>query len=94
MPEPFHRKIRWLIGDLFWNTGRAHGSSWGWLWATWRLIATIVGAALLTWLEWAEHHPPDIAIVALIHFVFVLIAIALIVQIGRWFGRAGKLPDR
>lgn len=89
MAEPVHRNIaRWIFGDLFWDTaGTPREDFWGWLRAAWRLIAAVVGAALLTWLEWVEHHPPAIVIVALIHFVFVLVAIALVVQIGRWFSR-------
>jgi len=53
-------------------------------------MAAVVGAALLTWLEWVEHHPPAIPAVALIHFVFMLVVIALVVQIGRWLSHGDK----
>ena len=52
-----------------------------------RLLIAIVGAALLTWREWEEHHPPEIALIALIHFAFMLIVIAIVICIGRWFSR-------
>jgi hypothetical protein len=60
------------------------------VWPIVRLFLAVIGAALLTWLEWVEHHPPEIAIVALIHLVFVLVAIALIMHIGRWFSGSHK----
>jgi hypothetical protein len=89
MAAGIHNKVsRWLVEHLFWDTSAtAREGFWGWLAGSWKLLAALVGAALLTWVEWEEHHPPEIAIVALIHFVFVLIVIALIVHIGRWFRR-------
>ena len=51
----------------------------------WRIFVAAVGAALLTWIEWVKHHPPEIAVVALMHFVFVLVAIALLVHVVRLF---------
>jgi len=61
-----------------------------------KLLLALVGSALLTWQEWVERHPPEIAIVALIHFVFVLAAIALLVYMGQWLsrslGKSGKRP--
>jgi hypothetical protein len=94
MPVPTHRKItRWIIDHLIWDTANtARDGFWGGLWATRKLIAAIAGAALLTWLEWVEHHPPAIAVVALIHFVFVLAAMALVVQIREWFSRSCRRP--
>ena len=32
--------------------------------------------------ESVEHHPPDIVIVALVHFVFVFAVVALLVYVG------------
>jgi phage shock protein PspC (stress-responsive transcriptional regulator) len=40
---------------------------------------------VLTWWEWVEHHPPEIVIVALVHFVFLFAVIALLVYVGLWF---------
>jgi hypothetical protein len=92
MPARIYRHItRWIISHLLWDTsGSAREGSGAWLWPASRLFAAVAGAALLTWREWVEHHPPEIAIVTLIHFVFVLVAIALIVHIGRWFSRSNK----
>jgi hypothetical protein len=87
-----HRKIpRWIIDNLLWDTaGTAREGIWGWLWATRKFLGAAAGAAVLTWWEWVEHHPPEIAVVAVIHFVFVLAAIACAVHIGRWFSRGDK----
>jgi hypothetical protein len=95
MAAPIHRRItRWTIDHLLWDTsGTAHEGFWEWLWATRKLCIAVVGAALLTWWEWVEHHPPEIAVVALVHFVFVLIVIALVVYIGQRFSRSDK-PKR
>jgi hypothetical protein len=92
MAVPIHRKItRWIIDHLLWDTaGTAREGFLGGLWAARKLLVAVAGAVLLTWREWVEHHPPEIAVVALIHFVFVLAAIALVVQIGRWFGRSRR----
>ena len=88
--------MRWIIDHLLWDTsGTAREGLWGALWATRKLLVALAGAALLTWWEWVEHHPPEIALAAVIHFVFVLAAIALVVHVGRWLSRGDKkLPDR
>ena len=87
MAAPIHRKITgWMLDHLLWDTnGAAPAGFRRGLWATRKLSAAVVGSALLTWWEWVEHHPPEIEIVALIHFVFVLAAIAIFVSIWRWF---------
>jgi hypothetical protein len=48
--------------------------------------------ALLTWQEWVEHHPPEIAIVAVLHLVFAFTAIALLVYARQWFRRGRGKP--
>jgi hypothetical protein len=92
MAPPIHRRItRWIIDHLLWDTtGTAREGFWGGLWATRKLFVAVAGAALLTWWEWVEHHPPEIAVVALIHFVFVLAAIELVVYVGRRFSSSDK----
>jgi hypothetical protein len=89
MARPVVRKIAgWIFDHLLWDTGGSVQSGfWAGLWGTRKLLLALVGSTLLTWLEWVEHHPPDIVIVAVIHFVFVLFAIALLVYIGHWFNR-------
>ena len=86
--------MRWIIDHVLWDTGATERKGvWGWLWPRWKLFVAAVGAALMTWLEWVKHHPSEIAVVALIHFAFVLIAIALFVHVARWFRRGyGKSP--
>ena len=92
MATPIYRKITiWVIDHLLWDVNApAREGFWGWLCVKWRLFAAVAGAALLTWREWVKHHPPEIAVVALIHFVFVLVAIALVVHIVRWFSPTDK----
>jgi hypothetical protein len=85
MAVPVCRKsTRWIFDHLLWDTtGTTRGGFWRGLWATRKLLVAVVGSALLTWWGWVEHHPPEIVIVALIHFVFA--AIALVVYVGQWF---------
>lgn len=95
MVDLLHRGImRWFIDNLLWDTrGPAREGLWGVLWATRKLLAAVAGSALLTWGEWVEHHPRNIVLPALIHFVFVLAVIALAGQVGRWLGRRDKKPS-
>jgi hypothetical protein len=89
MPAPIHRRImRWIFDRLLWDPrSSAQQGSLGALWATRKLLIAIAGSTLLTWREWVEHHPPEILIVALIHFLFALIVIALVVFVGGWLNR-------
>ena len=89
MAAGIHSKIsRWLVEHLFWDTSTGAREGFrGWLGGSWKILAALAGAALLTWVEWEEHHPPEIVVIAFLHFVVVLVAIALIVHIGRWFRR-------
>lgn len=83
--------MRWIIDHVLWETRPTeHEGFRRWLWATWKLSAAVVVSALLTWSEWVEHHPPAIALIALIHFVFVLLAIAIVDHIWRWLSRGSK----
>ncbi len=84
-----HRKIaRWIVDHILRDTApnRPRAGLWRGLWATRKLLVVFAGAAGLTWWEWIEHHPPDMAIVALVHFAFVFAVIALLVYIGQCFG--------
>jgi hypothetical protein len=91
MAAPSYRRFGlWMIGHFLWDVdGTAGQGTWGWLRAKWRLLVAALGSVLLTRVEWVEHHPPHIALIALIHFVFVLLAIALVVPVVRWFGGRG-----
>jgi hypothetical protein len=92
MADPIRRTItRWIIDHLLWDTsGTAREGFVRWLWATRKLSIAILGSALLDWREWVEHHPPEIVLIAFIHFAFVLAAIALVVRIGQWSSRSDK----
>jgi hypothetical protein len=79
---------RWIFDHLLWDTaGPERKGLLGGLWAARKLLLALTGAALLTWQEWVKHHPPEIAIVAVIHFVFVSGAIALTVWTWHWLRR-------
>jgi hypothetical protein len=95
MAVPIHRKIaRWIFDSLLWDTaGTEPQGFWRRLWATRKLVVAVMGSAVLTWREWVEHHPPEIVLLALIHFVFVLAAIAVLVFVWQWFGRRDRAPS-
>jgi hypothetical protein len=81
--------LRWILDHLIWDPGpNARHDFWGALWATRKLLAGIVLSGLLTWMEWVMHHPPEIVIVEVVHFLFVMAAIALVVSIGQWLRRS------
>lgn len=88
--------MRWIFDHLLWDTaGTAREGFWKWVWAARKVFGALAGSALLDRLEWIEHHPPQMVVVALIHFVLVLAAIALFVPIGQWFrGADNSSPSR
>lgn len=52
-----------------------------------KALFAVGASAVLTWMEWARHRPPEIALVAGIHFILVLAGIALVIAAGRWIRR-------
>jgi hypothetical protein len=48
------------------------------------LIALAV-SVVLDYMEWVEHHPPLMAIIALLHFVFAWVVLAVVVLAWRRF---------
>jgi len=92
MAVPLHRRITgWIFGNLIWDpAGTARQGFRKGLWATRKLTLAVVLSALLDWFEWAHHHPPDMAFVALVHFVVVLALIALVVNVWRGFSRPNR----
>jgi hypothetical protein len=92
MTAPIHPRItRWTIDHVLLDTGGSPRQGfWGWFRPKWKLFAAAAASALLTWQEWVIHHPPEIAIIAVLHFVFVLVAIAVVVHLIRWLIRANE----
>ena len=91
------RKIaQWSVDHLLWYTGGAASTRfWQGLWATRKVLVALALSAVLTWREWVEHHPPEIAIVAVMHFVIVLVVLALLAYTAQWFsGRDRKVSNR
>jgi len=90
MAVPLHRRITgWIFNNLIWDpAGTARTGFRKGLWAMRKLSLAIVLSALLDWLEWTHHHPPDMPLVALVHFVFALALVALGVYVWRGFARS------
>ena len=91
-----NRQITRRFIDFFlWDVdGTPREGSGRWLLGKWRPLLALIGSGFLTWREWVEHHPPEIALIALIHFVFLLIVLAVIVHAARWLSRQGKKVNR
>ncbi len=89
MEVPVHRKIgRWILHHLLWDpAGSEREGFWRALWAMRKPLIALAGSAALDWMEWVEHHPPEMAIIVVIHFVFVLAAIALVVYVWQSVSR-------
>jgi hypothetical protein len=84
--------MRWIIYQLLWDTaGTAHAGLWRGFWATRKLVLAAAISVFFDWREWVEHHPPSMALVALIHFVFVMAAVALVVYLGGRFRRGHRV---
>jgi hypothetical protein len=87
----FRRLFAWIFDQLLWDTtGSARSGFTGAAWATRKVLMAAAAAVFLTWREWAELHPPQITIAALMHFAFVLTAIGFIVCSLQRLGRADK----
>lgn len=92
MTVPVHgRARRWIVDPIVGDTTDiARRGFWGRLRAEWKFFAAVAVTALLTWREWVDHHPPEIALAALIHFVFAWLAVAIAVHTARWFSRGNR----
>jgi hypothetical protein len=89
------KTTQWIVDHLLWNAGNAARTGfWGGLWATRRLLVALALSAVLTWREWVEHHPPEIAIVAAMHFALVMLVIALLVYTAQWFRRSDRKASK
>lgn len=88
------RRWHWFVDHLLWDT--AGSASAGFLGAVWALRKPIIAVAItlmLTWREWVDYHPLEIVLVvlvAVVNFVLVLAAVALLVFSLQRFSRAIK----
>jgi hypothetical protein len=94
MASPITRITHWIVEYLLWDRSPAMQPGFrGGLWATRKLVIALAVAGVLTWREWVEHRPPEIVIVALLHFLFVFFLTGLLVFAGQWL-RQRKLSSR
>ena len=87
------RKItRWIFNHLLWDTtGAVPRGFWRGLGGTRKRLIALAVSAALDWMYWVEHHPANMALIAVIHFVFVLAAIALWVYVWQSVSRRKSL---
>ncbi len=57
------------------------------MWSYRTVGAALILSALLDWLEWSLHRPPNMAVIAVIHFAFALIVVAVVTKMTQWFRR-------
>jgi hypothetical protein len=93
MPEPVRNSVKhWLLNQLLWDGAVAKPAGFRkTLWATRYLLLAFAGAVFLTWREWIEHRPPEIALIAVIHFFFVLGLIAVCLSARQRLG--GRIKE-
>ena len=79
----------WIVRHVLWDSsGIQRAGSFGVFWALRKVLLCAAFATVLTWVEWIEHHPPEIVIIAVLHFLLVLATLAILIFAMRWFGRA------
>jgi hypothetical protein len=66
------------VDNIVWDksSGDEHLSFPKGLWTARKILLIVAIPTLLTWREWAEHHPPEIVIVTILHFIVVFSLIA------------------
>jgi hypothetical protein len=94
MAEPILPSMKsWVVDHVLWDQalrdkpGKPLPGFWGALWALRKVLIALLVSAVMTWKEWIKHHPPEIALIAVIHFAFVLVAVALLVCVWQFFHR-------
>jgi hypothetical protein len=92
MAEPILRSMKsWILAYVLWDdSGKSLQGIRRSLWAMRKVLVAFLASTVLTWREWVEHHPPEIAIIAVLHFVFVLVAVALLVRGVQFFLRRNQ----
>jgi hypothetical protein len=63
----------WLVNNVVWDVspGADHLSFSRRFWAARKIMLIVAITTILTWREWVEHHPPEIVIVTVLHFIVV-----------------------
>ena len=85
---------RWIFDHLLWDTtGAGPQGFWRGFWATRKLLIALLLSAALDWMEWVEHHPPQMAVVAMVHVVLALAVIALCVYVWQSVSRRKSLSQ-
>jgi len=51
------------------------------------LLIALAVSAVLDYTEWVEHHPPVMAVIAVLHFVFAWVVLAIAMLAWRRFSR-------
>ena len=49
------------------------------------LLTALVVSVVLDYMEWVEHHPPVMAVIIVLHFVFVWVVLSIIMLLWRRF---------
>jgi hypothetical protein len=82
---------RWIYQNLLWDPSVHTDSAVPrMIWGVRKLALGVLVAAILTWREWIEHHPPEIALIAGIHFLLVMSVLAVLIGSIRLFQRTRK----
>jgi hypothetical protein len=95
MAEPILRTMKsWVVDHLLWDkSGKSLQGLCGAFWALRKVLVALLVSAIMTRQEWVKHHPPEIALIAVIHFAFVLAPVALLVYAGHYFPRGKRKPQ-
>jgi len=56
-----------------------------WLLSPRLLLIALAVSAVLDYMEWVEHHPPFMAVIAVLHFVFAWVVLAIVMLAWRRF---------
>jgi hypothetical protein len=81
----------WVVDHVLWDkSGKSLQGLWGAIWASRKVLLALLVSAVMTRQERVKHHPPEIALIAVIHFALVLVAVALLVYAGNYFPRGNR----
>lgn len=88
MPTASPRSLgRRMFDAVAWDGPPTTDDSLGRIVALRRPLIALVASTWLTVMEWRINRPPEIALIAVLHFVVVLLVIALVVHFFRWIAR-------